>query len=109
VGTQRKAPNSGDGLFHVSGEDTLYLVTRGKTDAALLLLVPRSMRRFLKETEPAFRIHLAVDEPDRFVRELRQRMETSISGPDRTPPSARDGQHPKHATGHQSLLAKYRF
>ena len=56
MGTQRKAPNSGDGLFHVSGEDTLYLVTRGKTDAALLLLVPRSMRRFLKETEPAFRI-----------------------------------------------------
>ena len=111
VGTQRKAPNSGDGLSYVPEEDALYLATGGKTDAALRLLAPRSMRGFLKETEPASRIHLAVDEPDRFVRELRQRMETSISGSgvDRAPPSARSGQHPKHATRHHSRFAKYRF
>jgi hypothetical protein len=111
VGTQRKAPNSGDGLSYVPEEDALYLATGGKTDAALRLLAPRSMRGFLKETEPASRIHLAVDEPDRFVRELRQRMETSISGSgvDRAPPSARSGQHPKHATRHHSRFAKCRF
>lgn len=80
VGTQRKAPNSGDGLSYVAGEDALYLATGGKTDVGLRLRVPRSMRGFLKETEPASLIHLAVDEPDRFVRELRQRMETSVSG-----------------------------
>jgi hypothetical protein len=79
---ERKAPNSGDGLSHGPGEDALYLSTGGKTDVALCLRAPRSMRGFLKETEPASRIHLALDEPDRFVRELCQRIETSVSGSD---------------------------
>ncbi len=77
---ERKAPNSGDGLSHVPEEGALYLATGGKTDVALRLRTPRSMRGFLKETEPASRIHLAVDESDRFVRELRQRIESSVSG-----------------------------
>ncbi len=78
--TGRKAPTFGDGLSHVTEEEALYLTTGGKTDVALHLRTPRSMRGFLKETEPASRIHLAVDESDRFVRELRQRIESSVSG-----------------------------
>jgi hypothetical protein len=77
---ERKAPNSGDGLSHVPGEDALYLATGGKTDVALRLRAPRSMRGFLRETEPASHIYFAVDEPARFARELRQRIETSIPG-----------------------------
>ena len=80
--TGRKAPTFGDGLSHVTEEDALYLTTGGKTDFALRLRAPRSVRGFLKETEPASRIHLAVDEPDRFVRELRQRIEASVSRSD---------------------------
>jgi hypothetical protein len=78
--TSRMAPTFGDGLSHVTEEDALYLTTGGKTDVALRMRAPRSVRGFLKETEPASRIHLAADEPDRFVRELRQRIEASVSG-----------------------------
>ena len=60
----------------ISGEDALYLATGGKTDVTLRLRAPRSMRGFLKETEPASRIHLAVDAPAGFVRELCSRIET---------------------------------
>jgi hypothetical protein len=80
VGTPRKAPHPGDGLSCVPEEDALYLATGGKTDAALRLRAPRSLRGFLKETGPASRIHLAVEEPDRLVRELRRRIETPVLG-----------------------------
>lgn len=80
AGTSRKAPNPGDSLSYVPEEDALYLATGGKTDVTLRLCAPWSIRGFLKETEPASRIHLAVDEPARFVRELRQRIETRVSG-----------------------------
>jgi hypothetical protein len=73
-----EAPTSGDGLSRVSGEETLYLATDGKTDVSLRLRAPRSMRGFLKDTEPACLVCLAVDEPDRFVRKLRRRIEAPI-------------------------------
>lgn len=71
-----KVPHFGDGLSHDTGEDALYLATGGKTDVALSLRAPRSVRGFLKETKPASRIHLAVDAPAGFVRELCSRIET---------------------------------
>lgn len=80
VGTHSKAPTPGDGLSCVPEEDALYLATDGKTDVTLRLRAPQSMRGFLKETEPASCIHFAIDEPARFVRELRQRIETEVSG-----------------------------
>jgi hypothetical protein len=68
-----EAPTPGDGLSHDSGEETLYLASGGKTDVSLRLRVPRSMSGFSKDTGPALCVCLAVDEPDRFVRELRLR------------------------------------
>jgi hypothetical protein len=73
-----EAPTSGDGLSLVSGEETLYLATGGKTDVSLRLSTPWSMSGFSKDTEPACIVCLAVDEPDRFVRELRPRIEASV-------------------------------
>jgi hypothetical protein len=78
--THRRAPQSGDGLSYVPEEDALYLATGGKTDVALCLRAPRSLRGFLKETGPSSRIHLAVDEPDRLIREVRRRIETPVLG-----------------------------
>jgi hypothetical protein len=75
---ERRASNPGDGLSRVTGEEALYLATSGETDVALRLRAPRSMRGFLKETEPASLVCLAIDEPDRFVRELCRRIETSV-------------------------------
>jgi hypothetical protein len=80
VREESRAPHYGDGLSYVLGEDALYLATGGKTDVALRLRSPRSVLGFLKETEPASRIHLAVEEPDRFVRELRRRIGSSVPG-----------------------------
>jgi hypothetical protein len=74
-----KAPHSGDGLSHVTDEDALYLATGGKTDITLRLRAPRSMRGFLKETEPASHIHLAVDLPAELVQELCSRIKTMAS------------------------------
>jgi hypothetical protein len=71
-----EAPTSGDGLSRVSSEETLYLAAGGKTDVSLRLRAPRSMSGFSKDTEPAYLVCLAVDERDRFVRELRRRIET---------------------------------
>jgi len=74
-----KAPTPGDGLTYSRKEDALFLATDGKTDVTLRLRAPLSVRGFLKETEPASHIHLAVNEPARFVRDLRQRVEISVS------------------------------
>ena len=79
VRKESRAPHSGDGLSYVLGEDALYVATGGKTDVTLRLRAPRSMRGFLNETEPASRIHLAVDVPTGFVRELCSRIETTAS------------------------------
>lgn len=74
----RKAPDQGDGLFYAPGEDALYLAAGGKTDVTLRLRAPRSMRGLLKDTEPAYLVHLAVDEPDQFVRALCERIATAV-------------------------------
>lgn len=89
VRTSRKAPMSGDGLSHAPEEDALYLATDGKTDLTLRLKAPHSMTGFLKESTPACLFHLAADDPERFMRQLRRRVETetpsSDSGAERSP------------------------
>ena len=79
------APTSGDGLSRDSGGETIYLASGGKTDVSLRLRVPRSMSGFSKDTEPALRVCLAVDEPDGFVRELRLRIGTPTRNPSSVP------------------------
>ena len=71
----RKAPSSGDGLEYAREEDALYLSAGGKTDVTLHLRAPRTVNGFLKESEPARILHLAVDDPGLLARELRRRME----------------------------------
>lgn len=71
----RKAPSSGDGLEYASEEDALYLAAGGKTDVTLHLRAPRTITGFLKESEPARTLHLAVDDAGRLARELRCRTE----------------------------------
>ena len=80
-----EAPTPGDGLSRDSGEETLYLASGGKTDVSLRLRVPRSMSGFTKDTEPALHVCLAVDEPDRFVRELRLRIGAPTHNPSSVP------------------------
>lgn len=65
-----KAPSSTDGLQHAADEDALYLATSGKTDVALELHTPATVRGFIKESAWASRICLAADEPDRLASEI---------------------------------------
>ncbi|MDP9476242.1 MAG: hypothetical protein M3R38_11280 [Actinomycetota bacterium] len=44
-------------------------------DLALSLRKPLSVRGFLKDTAPVGTIHVAADEPERMIRELRRRLE----------------------------------
>lgn len=74
-----KAPTPGDGLSYSREEDALYLATDGKTDVALRLSATQSMRGFLRDTERASHIYLAVDEPARFVRDLRRRIGSFVT------------------------------
>lgn len=89
---ERSAPSSGDGLQHDPYEESLYLATSGKTDLALVLYAPRSLRGFVKESEPAYRIYLAADEPGRLASELRRRISNVAvnSDPDRPPQASMD-------------------
>jgi hypothetical protein len=84
-----EVPHSGDGLSHVPDEDSLYLTTAGKTDVSLRLRAPRSVCGFLRETEPASRIHLAVDTPAWFVEELCSRIEPPASDTSVVPSSVK--------------------
>ena len=75
VRTARKAPVSGDGLSHAPAEDALYLATGSKTDLTLRLKNRHSVAGFLKESNPACLLHLAADEPEQFVQQIRWRVE----------------------------------
>ncbi len=71
----RKAPSFEDGLEYAPEEDALYLAAGGKTDVTLHLRTSRTINGFLKESEPARILHLAVDDPGRIARELSRRIE----------------------------------
>lgn len=74
VRAERQAPSPGDGLQHGPEEDSLYLAASGKTNIALFLRSPKSVRGFFKESKPASCFHLAADEPERFISEIHRRI-----------------------------------
>lgn len=71
---QRKTPKKSQGLSLSADQSAAYFGIDGTSDAALHLSVPQQMRGFVKWTPPVSTVYLAVDEPERFVRELRQRL-----------------------------------
>ena len=77
----RRAPSFGDGLSHVPEEDALFIAVGGRTSVTLRLRTPRSVMGFLKESKPARLLHLAADDPERLVRELRRRVGAWSSEP----------------------------
>ncbi len=72
---QRKTPKKSRGLSLNADQSAAYFGIDGTTDVALRLSVPQQMRGFVKLTPPVSTVYLAVDEPERFVREVRQQLE----------------------------------
>lgn len=72
---QRKTPKKSQGLSLSADQSAAYFGIDGTTDVVLRLSVPQQMRGFVKLTPPVSTVYLAVDEPERFVREVRQRLE----------------------------------
>ena len=75
---RRKAPEWGDGLRVGKGE--AYLAIGGNTDIALELRSPHSLQGFLRPTKPVGTVHLAVDEPKAFTKELGSRLRSPTRG-----------------------------
>lgn len=73
---RRKSPRGGDGLQSSPDGDTAYLAINGKVDLTLALGNPVTVRGFLRDTGPVGTIHVAADEPERMLRELRRRLES---------------------------------
>lgn len=65
----------GDGLRIASHEDAAYLAVGGNTNVTLRLRAPKSLWGWLGSTAPVTQVHLASDEPERLVKELRTRVE----------------------------------
>lgn len=76
-----RAPSSADGLQHAADEDALYLSASGKTEVVLRLNAPTTVRGFFKESKPASRVYLAVDDPKRLAAEIRQRISDPAAHP----------------------------
>ena len=74
---RRKSPRGGDGLQSSPEGDAAYLAINGRVDLALALKKPLRVRGFLKDTGPVGTIHVAADEPERMIRELRRRLEAA--------------------------------
>ena len=72
---RRKSPNDGDGLQSSPDGDAAYLATNGRVDLALELKNSLTVRGFLRDAASVGTIHVAADEPDKMLRELRQRLE----------------------------------
>jgi hypothetical protein len=72
---KQKTPKKSQGLSLSADQSAAYFGIDGTTDVALHLSVPQQMRGFVKLTPPVSTVYLAVDEPERFVREVRQRLE----------------------------------
>ncbi|TCJ16017.1 hypothetical protein E0L93_11070 [Rubrobacter taiwanensis] len=69
---RRTALKSGDGLQTQNGSACLAI--NCKTDVTLRLNEPHRLQGFLRRTEEVEEIHAAVDDPESFVRELRERL-----------------------------------
>jgi hypothetical protein len=74
---QRKPPRKSQGLSLSPDQSTAYFSMDGATNIVLRLAAPQQMRGFLNLTPPVTTIFLAVDEPARFVEQLRQRLDAA--------------------------------
>jgi hypothetical protein len=67
----------GDGLKVIAKENTAYFSTGGNTDVTIQLRDSQPMQGWLGPTATVSTVHFAVDEPERFVRELAKRLHSS--------------------------------
>ncbi|MGB3635083.1 MAG: hypothetical protein WA982_13650 [Rubrobacteraceae bacterium] len=74
---RQKAPEWGDGLQRMG--DEAYLAIGGNTDIALKLHSRRALQGFIRLAEPMSTVHLAIDDPKRFARELDNRLNSRVS------------------------------
>lgn len=75
IAAQRKRPPDGsEGLKSVAKENAAYLTVGGRTDVSVRLKTPGSVEGFLRSTPPVQTIHLAADDPERLVNELKARL-----------------------------------
>lgn len=72
---RQKVPGKSRGLLVDAGASAAYFGMDGATNVVLRLDSPQPLRGFFTPTAPVATIYLAVDEPERFVREVRQRLE----------------------------------
>ena len=72
---RRKSPREGDGLQSSPNGGAAYMATNGRVDLALTLKSPLTVRGFPRDVGPVGTIHVAADEPERMLRELRRRLE----------------------------------
>jgi len=61
----------GDGFKVKAREKVAYFIAGGKTDITLYLRRPRALQGWLGPTKEVTTVHLAADEPEHLVRELR--------------------------------------
>lgn len=83
---QRKTPKKSQGLSLSPDQSAVYFGMDGATNVVLRLSTPQQLRGFLNPTPPVTSIYLAVDEPGRFVEQLRQHLDRA--GTDAVPVAA---------------------
>jgi hypothetical protein len=73
---RRSPPGGRDGFRVARAADAAeaYLAVGGRTAVTLRLRAPRALAVLRGMAEPVTAVHLAVDEPERFVRELQRRI-----------------------------------
>lgn len=69
------APKGRDGLCFTRSKGEAYLSVGGKTDITLQLTTPLSLHGFFKPSEAVKTIHVAVDSPREFVRQIQLMIE----------------------------------
>lgn len=74
-----KAPKHGDGLQ--LDQDSAYFAIDGETNLLLILAEPHALDRTFGPAPAVSRIHLAVDEPKRFIERLRARLQPANPEP----------------------------
>jgi hypothetical protein len=77
--------------LQVVAEHTASIAVGGRTDVTLLLSEPVRFRTLLAETAPVSTVHVAVDKPEDFVRELRLRTGVEEGAEDGTIPAVAGG------------------
>lgn len=70
----RRVPDSRDGLRVSEREQAAYLTVGGRTDVTIALARPVSFRTAFGWTAPVVLVHVAVDDPTRFVSALQSRL-----------------------------------